>query len=74
MLRENTAPALAEALSRMADDPDPQVRFQLALSLSQWNDPRAGQAPRPGDPPRRGRSLDPRRRAQLGAGPPRAAA
>ncbi len=34
--------ALAEALSRIAGDPDPQVRFQLALSLSQWDDPRAG--------------------------------
>jgi putative membrane-bound dehydrogenase-like protein len=34
--------ALAAALDRLADDPDPQVRFQLALSLSQWDDPRAG--------------------------------
>ena len=37
---------------RLADDPDPQVRFQLALSLAQWNDPRAGQRPGPDRPPR----------------------
>ncbi len=43
VLRQNTAPALAETLGRIASDPDPQVRFQLALSLSQWDDPRAGQ-------------------------------
>jgi putative membrane-bound dehydrogenase-like protein len=35
-------PALAAALDRLGDDVDPQVRFQLALSLSQWDDPRAG--------------------------------
>ena len=28
----------------LADDPDPQVRLQLALVLGNWNDPRAGQA------------------------------
>ncbi len=42
VLRENKAPELAEILGRIAGDPDPQVRFQLALSLSQWDDPRAG--------------------------------
>jgi putative membrane-bound dehydrogenase-like protein len=42
LLRGMPNPALAESLARLADDPDPQVRFQLALSLSQWDDPRAG--------------------------------
>jgi putative membrane-bound dehydrogenase-like protein len=44
LLRDKTlrGSVLASALSRLADDPDAQVRFQLALSLSQWDDPRAG--------------------------------
>jgi putative heme-binding domain-containing protein len=44
LLRDKTLrdPDLAAALDRLADDPDPQVRFQLALSLSHWDDPRAG--------------------------------
>jgi putative membrane-bound dehydrogenase-like protein len=31
-------------LLNLVDDPDPQVRMQLAYTLGQWNDPRAGQA------------------------------
>ena len=27
---------------RLADDPDPQVQMQLAYSLGEWKDPRAG--------------------------------
>ena len=37
-----TSPAIQEALLKLVDDPD--VRYQLALSLGEWNDPRAGQA------------------------------
>ncbi len=37
-----TSPAVHEALLKLVDDPD--VRYQLALSLGEWNDPRAGQA------------------------------
>ncbi|SIN81117.1 putative membrane-bound dehydrogenase domain-containing protein [Singulisphaera sp. GP187] len=39
-----TAPELGEAMLRLTGDPDPQVRFQLALSLGDWPDPRAGRA------------------------------
>jgi putative heme-binding domain-containing protein len=42
LLLEHPSLELGIALVLMADDPDPQVRFQLALSLSQWNDPRVG--------------------------------
>src|SRR5207302_11334999 len=37
-------PALAEALLRRGDDPDPQVRLQLACSLGSWHDPRSARA------------------------------
>jgi hypothetical protein len=37
-------PALTEQLLKMADAPEIRVRYQLALSLGEWNDPRAGQA------------------------------
>ncbi len=36
------SPELAEASLKLAHDPDELVRFQLALSLGEWNDPRAG--------------------------------
>jgi putative heme-binding domain-containing protein len=36
------SPALGAALVRLADDPDPQVRLQVAYSLGAWNDPRGG--------------------------------
>ncbi|WP_406699828.1 PVC-type heme-binding CxxCH protein [Singulisphaera sp. Ch08] len=39
-----TSPELGEAMLRLTGDPDPQVRFQLALSLGDWNDQRAGRA------------------------------
>lgn len=35
---------LAEVLLQLAEDPDPRVRFQLAFSLGEWRDPRAGRA------------------------------
>ncbi|PYM16818.1 MAG: dehydrogenase, partial [Verrucomicrobia bacterium] len=35
---------LAGALLRVVDDPSPRVRYQLALTLGEWNDPRAGRA------------------------------
>ncbi|SIO65583.1 putative membrane-bound dehydrogenase domain-containing protein [Singulisphaera sp. GP187] len=34
---------LAKAISALAADPDLGVRYQLALSLGEWNDPRAGE-------------------------------
>jgi putative membrane-bound dehydrogenase-like protein len=37
-------PALQDALVRLVADPDPQVRMQLAYSLGQWHDARAGKA------------------------------
>jgi putative heme-binding domain-containing protein len=39
----NDQPLLQAALLGLAADPDPQVRMQLAYSLGEWNDPRAGQ-------------------------------
>ncbi|MES2707599.1 MAG: neutral/alkaline non-lysosomal ceramidase N-terminal domain-containing protein [Verrucomicrobiota bacterium] len=40
----NTSPALSAKAAAMTADPDAAVRYQLALSLGEWNDPRAGQA------------------------------
>jgi putative membrane-bound dehydrogenase-like protein len=37
-------PALGKALLNLVEDPDPQVRLQLAYSLGEWDDPRAGRA------------------------------
>ncbi|MGB8169450.1 MAG: PVC-type heme-binding CxxCH protein [Chthoniobacteraceae bacterium] len=37
-------PILADPLLWLADDPEPRVRYQLAFSLGEWNDPRAGRA------------------------------
>ena len=39
-----TSPELGEALLRSLDDPDAQVRLQLACSLAEWPDVRAGHA------------------------------
>jgi len=36
------SPAIQQAVSKLTDDPG--VRYQLALSLGEWNDPRAGRA------------------------------
>jgi putative membrane-bound dehydrogenase-like protein len=36
------APELGEALLRLTDDPDAKVRMQLAYSLGEWDDARAG--------------------------------
>ena len=35
-------PKVGVALTTMADDPEIRVRYQLAFSLGEWNDPRAG--------------------------------
>ncbi|HSU65800.1 MAG TPA: PVC-type heme-binding CxxCH protein, partial [Tepidisphaeraceae bacterium] len=35
---------LAERVAQLADDTDPQVRMQVAYSLGEWDDPRAGDA------------------------------
>jgi putative membrane-bound dehydrogenase-like protein len=37
-------PEVGEALARLADDAEVRVRFQAALSLGAWDDPRAGRA------------------------------
>ncbi len=34
-------PGIGEALLKLADDPDAQVRMQLAYSLGEWDEPRA---------------------------------
>jgi len=39
-----SSPALGDALVKLVDDPDAQVRMQLAYSLGEWHDPRAGRA------------------------------
>ena len=38
------APEIGTALAALAEDPSIAVRFQAALSLGEWNDPRAGAA------------------------------
>lgn len=39
-----STPEIGEAMLRLVGDSDPQVRFQLALSLGDWDDRRAGSA------------------------------
>ncbi|MBN2291011.1 MAG: polysaccharide deacetylase family protein [Pirellulales bacterium] len=39
----NANPSLGEKMLRLIDDPDQQIQMQLAYSLGQWKDPRAGQ-------------------------------
>ncbi len=39
-----STPHLRAALLQLINDPDPGVRFQLALTLGNWNDARAGEA------------------------------
>jgi len=40
----NFSPALTDAILSLTDASDPAVRFQLALTLGEWTDPRAGDA------------------------------
>ncbi|MES2469436.1 MAG: neutral/alkaline non-lysosomal ceramidase N-terminal domain-containing protein [Verrucomicrobiota bacterium] len=40
----STTPALAAKAATLVEDPEAAVRYQLALSLGEWNDPRAGEA------------------------------
>src|SRR6185312_11771222 len=37
-------PQIGARLAGMVEDPDPQVQLQLAYTLGEWNDPRAGDA------------------------------
>src|SRR5262249_2806118 len=37
-------PQLGEAVAKLIDDADPQVTMQVAYSLGEWKDPRAGAA------------------------------
>ena len=39
-----TSPTLADALVKCATDADASVRFEVALALGNWDDPRAGRA------------------------------
>jgi putative membrane-bound dehydrogenase-like protein len=39
----DSQPSVVDALLKLRDDGTPAVRFQLTLSLGQWNDERAGQ-------------------------------
>ena len=39
-----TSPELAEAVLKRVKDPDPTVRMQIAYSLGEWDDPRAGES------------------------------
>ncbi len=38
----NDHPAIASAVAKLADDPDPQVRAQVAFTLGTWANPQAG--------------------------------
>jgi putative membrane-bound dehydrogenase-like protein len=38
----NDHPAIASTVAKLADDPDPQVRLQVAFTLSTWANPQAG--------------------------------
>jgi putative membrane-bound dehydrogenase-like protein len=42
--RSLETPHLGAAVLQLIDDPAVSVRYQLALSLGEWNDPRAGEA------------------------------
>jgi putative membrane-bound dehydrogenase-like protein len=42
--RMDTSPELHAAVLKLAQDPDPTVRMQMAYSLGEWDDPRAGEA------------------------------
>ncbi|MDA1274709.1 MAG: HEAT repeat domain-containing protein [Verrucomicrobia bacterium] len=38
------SPSLIRAITKLVDDPDAKVRLQLACSIGEWDDPRAGEA------------------------------
>lgn len=44
-MRLGNEPDPSEAVIALVDDPEIRVRFELAQSLGQWNDPKAGEAP-----------------------------
>ena len=43
-VRGKENPALVAAAAKLADDPDPKVRLQLACTLGEWDSPEAGEA------------------------------
>ena len=44
LAESRATPAVIAAAAKLVDDPDAKVRLQLACSLGEWNDPRAGVA------------------------------
>jgi putative membrane-bound dehydrogenase-like protein len=44
LAEKQTAPEVIAAAAKLVDDPDAKVRLQLALTLGEWTDPRAGEA------------------------------
>ncbi|MSU26769.1 MAG: c-type cytochrome [Pedosphaera sp.] len=44
LAEKQTAPEVIMAAAKLVDDPDAKVRLQLAFTLGEWNDPRAGEA------------------------------
>jgi putative membrane-bound dehydrogenase-like protein len=44
LAEKQTLPDVVAASAKLVDDPDVKVRLQLACSLGEWSDPRAGEA------------------------------
>ncbi len=44
LAERHATPSVIAAAVKLVDDPDPKVRLQLACSLGEWSDPRAGRA------------------------------
>ena len=44
LAEKQSTPEVIVAAAKLVDDPDAKVRLQLACTLGEWNDPRAGEA------------------------------